>query len=457
MLTGVPPYQGDNFMEILTKKATLDPVPPMQLRSSIPDAVSELVMRAMARNPDDRPPSMEAFEYEILKCLAGRGAAVAQILGMTTDANLVAHLNPGISVRHFEGGVMTRAATSPVAPVSAMMGPPAVVTPSSGNLASPAASALRAVNRLGSPPGALERGGIDGVSPPNGIASGGDFSATAVVDSIPVGQVVAVRGSRAAMVGWLVLAALLFGGVGVVLYVAAGERAGKQAREQAALAAAAATKAADGELVEPAVAADRAAAAPRPDGDGKDRRDPDKIEKTDAKPVKADAKPDAKPEKADAKPDKADARPEKTDPKPDKADARRADARKKGDGPPTSEKEAKQLLAEAKNQVARMDYPGARDTYARIADSKFFRGQGLLGMAKVAWETRDVDGAITLAQQALKAGAGDPARTLLGHAYFKKNDYARALQYYEAVLANRPNDPEVKRSVEALRARMGGM
>jgi serine/threonine protein kinase len=458
MLTGVPPYQGDNFMEILTKKATLDPVPPMQLRSSIPDAVSELVMRAMARNPDDRPPSMEAFEYEILKCLAGRGAAVAQILGMTTDANLVAHLNPGISVRHFEGGVMTRAATSPAAAVSAMLAPPMVVTPSSGNLAAPAASALRAVNRLGSPrPGGLERGGIDGVSPPNGIASGGDFSATAVVDSIPVGQVVTVRGSRAAMVGWLVLAALLFGGVGVVLYVAAGERAGKQAREQAALAAAAATKAADGELVEPAVAADRAAATPRPDGDGKDRRDGDAPPKADAKPEKADAKP----EKADAKPDtrseKADAKPEKADPKPDKADGRRADARKKGDGPPTSEKEAKQLLAEAKNQVARMDYPGARDTYARIADSKFFRGQGLLGMAKVAWETRDVDGAITLAQQALKAGAGDPARTLLGHAYFKKNDYARALQYYEAVLANRPNDPEVKRSVEALRARMGGM
>jgi tetratricopeptide (TPR) repeat protein len=209
--------------------------------------------------------------------------------------------------------------------------------------------------------------------------------------------------------------------------------------------------------VAPAGAADRAAATPRPDGDGKDRRDGDAPPKADAKPEKADAKP----EKADAKPDtrseKADAKPEKADPKPDKADGRRADARKKGDGPPTSEKEAKQLLAEAKNQVARMDYPGARDTYARIADSKFFRGQGLLGMAKVAWETRDVDGAITLAQQALKAGAGDPARTLLGHAYFKKNDYARALQYYEAVLANRPNDPEVKRSVEALRARMGGM
>jgi len=31
---------------------------------------------------------------------------------------------------------------------------------------------------------------------------------------------------------------------------------------------------------------------------------------------------------------------------------------------------------------------------------------------------------------------------LLGHAYFKKNEYSKALQYYEAVLANRPGSWE---------------
>src|SRR5690606_3933758 len=72
-LTGVPPYEGENFMEVLTKKATVDPVNPRELRPELPEAVAELVVRAMARDPDERPPTMEAFEYELTKCLAGRG------------------------------------------------------------------------------------------------------------------------------------------------------------------------------------------------------------------------------------------------------------------------------------------------------------------------------------------------------------------------------------------------
>src|SRR6187401_2320419 len=54
MLTGVPPYQGENFMEILTKKATVEPVSPSHLRSTILALVSQLVMQAMSRNPEDR-------------------------------------------------------------------------------------------------------------------------------------------------------------------------------------------------------------------------------------------------------------------------------------------------------------------------------------------------------------------------------------------------------------------
>jgi serine/threonine protein kinase len=113
MLTGVPPYQGDNFMEILTKKATVDPVAPNSLRPDLPEAVCAVVMSAMARNPDHRPQTMEAFEYELNKCLAGRGVAVAQILGMSSDATLVANLNPGLS-----GGAVPPSAQSYPRPVS---------------------------------------------------------------------------------------------------------------------------------------------------------------------------------------------------------------------------------------------------------------------------------------------------------------------------------------------------
>jgi tetratricopeptide (TPR) repeat protein len=85
MLTGEPPYQGENFMEILTKKATVEPTPPRQLRPELPEAVERAVMRGLARDTARRPPSMEAFEYDLTKCLAGRGVAVAKILGMQID------------------------------------------------------------------------------------------------------------------------------------------------------------------------------------------------------------------------------------------------------------------------------------------------------------------------------------------------------------------------------------
>ena len=112
MTAGVPPYTGDNFMEILTKKATTDPTPPVTIRAELPLQVSDLVMSAMARTPELRPQTMEALEYELNKCLAGRGVAVAQILGMTTDANVVASLNPGLSVRTLDDGIV-RPASSP--------------------------------------------------------------------------------------------------------------------------------------------------------------------------------------------------------------------------------------------------------------------------------------------------------------------------------------------------------
>ncbi len=108
MTTGLPPYSGDNFMEILTKKATIDPPDPISIRAELPQPVSDLVSAAMSRNPDARPQTMDALEYELNKCLAGRGVAVAQILGMTTDANVVASLNSGLSMRNIDDGIVQK-------------------------------------------------------------------------------------------------------------------------------------------------------------------------------------------------------------------------------------------------------------------------------------------------------------------------------------------------------------
>jgi serine/threonine protein kinase len=77
MLVGVPPYDGDNVMEVLHKKANELPRPIRAQRPEIPPAVEALVERAMARSPSARPQSMQLFAEEIRVVVAGLVAAAA--------------------------------------------------------------------------------------------------------------------------------------------------------------------------------------------------------------------------------------------------------------------------------------------------------------------------------------------------------------------------------------------
>ena len=65
MLCGSPPYEGDNVMEVLHKKANEPPQLLAELRPGLAPAIISLVERAMARSPDDRPRSMADLAYEI--------------------------------------------------------------------------------------------------------------------------------------------------------------------------------------------------------------------------------------------------------------------------------------------------------------------------------------------------------------------------------------------------------
>jgi len=65
MLGGNPPYEGDNVMEVLHKKANEPPQSLAELRPNLAPSIIALVERAMARSPDDRPRSMADLAYEI--------------------------------------------------------------------------------------------------------------------------------------------------------------------------------------------------------------------------------------------------------------------------------------------------------------------------------------------------------------------------------------------------------
>jgi serine/threonine-protein kinase len=77
MLTSVPPYDGENVMEVLHKKANQAPRPIRELRPDLPPEVESLVTRTMARSPADRPQTMEEVAREIAAILPTLGDAHA--------------------------------------------------------------------------------------------------------------------------------------------------------------------------------------------------------------------------------------------------------------------------------------------------------------------------------------------------------------------------------------------
>lgn len=85
MLSGTKPITGRNLMEVLTRKATEDPVPLSSLRPDVPARVAALVTRMLARSPDGRPQTMEAVAAELIACMdeIRRGVAAPALAALT--------------------------------------------------------------------------------------------------------------------------------------------------------------------------------------------------------------------------------------------------------------------------------------------------------------------------------------------------------------------------------------
>ncbi len=426
MVTGAAPYSGDNFMEILTKKATQDPPPPHLLRSELPQQVGDLVMQAMARSPDDRPQTMEAFEYQLNKCLSGRGVAVAQILGMTTDANIVATLNPGLSMRHLDEGIV---------PQRSLASSPSLSPPQARRIGTQSGVSAQPANASGS--GELH-GMISGPSTITGphiparAASEPRISASMAIATgsgsqlQPVQRIsepVYIKRSAAALAGWLLLGALLFGGVLTLLYVALGER-GNKARDSIAVPAGSdAGSDAETTIAPDATGATKPTKATRPD----DGEPTVKATGTGSGDRQATKVPDGKgPESSNDRDNK--------DNKDDKDNKVQKALDKKKD-PKTVKKEeaaqaaqtAKELMAKGKAFEQKRDFGQARATYEKLEKVSGYAGEAVYLQAFAAFYAYQED-AVTLAERAIKlAGANKTrAKFLYGDALFRQGNYTRA-------------------------------
>jgi hypothetical protein len=412
MLTGDPPYEGENFMEILTKKATVDPMPPRQLRPELPDLVERVLLRALARDPALRPPSMEAFEYELTKCLAGRGIAVAKMLGMPVDPAAMSPIVIG---------------SDSVPPEMALAAGP-VSEPPRGELVSHSGRvAVLGLAALGSPKAAEE-----------------ELAETTAVVTVPKSSL-----------RWMAYyaAAVVVGGTGVAWY--AYQHQDRAAHRPADIVAVVRED-------PPPPPQPLPVAAPAAIDPGAEHRGAPHPAETSGASVPEPPPPTSAPTVAPPPPNIVVRPPdtpqsdlylhtvERTRPPSERIQPTGADH----EGPPRDRKEAEGLLTEARADATQMDWQKARAIYERIAKGRFKRAEGLLGLANVSWQTNDVESAIVFAQKALEAGGGEAAHMMLGHAYLKKGLLDEATSQYHAVLQKNPQSREAQRALREAQRQM---
>jgi tRNA A-37 threonylcarbamoyl transferase component Bud32 len=70
LLTGDVPFPGDNFVAVALRHINEEPPSLLELRPDVPPRLAAAVDRALAKDPRDRFPSMEAFAAELRACLA---------------------------------------------------------------------------------------------------------------------------------------------------------------------------------------------------------------------------------------------------------------------------------------------------------------------------------------------------------------------------------------------------
>lgn len=135
MITGESPFRGDSVYATMTKRLKSDPKLPSELRPECPRELDAIIMKAMAREPENRYQAAAEIFYDLQKLDAalGLGGSSADLRGPPPVAAKPA---PGPTYR----------AAAPEAPESA---PPSSVRSSAG---SPRSSMPREEKRVGAAP-----------------------------------------------------------------------------------------------------------------------------------------------------------------------------------------------------------------------------------------------------------------------------------------------------------------
>src|ERR671939_1301002 len=83
MLTGKVPFTGDTPVEIAMKHLSQVPEPPSELRPEVPHDLDAVVMRSLAKDPDQRYGSAEEMDADLARVARGVAGSSETGEGMT--------------------------------------------------------------------------------------------------------------------------------------------------------------------------------------------------------------------------------------------------------------------------------------------------------------------------------------------------------------------------------------
>lgn len=91
LLTGRPPFKGENATSVAVQHVQKLPTPPSKIAGDVPEALDRIVMKALAKDKDKRYQTANAFKNDLIAALRGLAVVAPPVDTWSRQANLQAN------------------------------------------------------------------------------------------------------------------------------------------------------------------------------------------------------------------------------------------------------------------------------------------------------------------------------------------------------------------------------
>ena len=98
MVTGRPPFSGDSPVMVASKHVLEQPTPPSKLNSDVSPELEAVIMKAMAKNPDNRYQDADEMKADLERARLGQGVQATPLLPESAQTQRISPAGPPTAV-----------------------------------------------------------------------------------------------------------------------------------------------------------------------------------------------------------------------------------------------------------------------------------------------------------------------------------------------------------------------